>query len=333
MAGTLFGLSLSQRVDVNGLPSIGWLLYLYQGNTSTPVDSFQDTGLSVLNAWPLVADSFGMQRQFWLPDGTYRARATNADGSITYFDMPAILAIGASTVSDGGGGGGTTPPPSVDVTAIFQTGDVMWMDVDAPRTGWVRDNGRTIGSSTSGGTERQNADCQPLFEFLWNTFADSLCPVVSGRGSSAGADWSANKQITLPDKRGRSARGLDDMGNTPAGRYGAVPFTTGDAVTPGSICGNNRTILTVGQLPSHTHTFSGNTGVESVPHTHSQIASTSTGSYSAGGSNGPLGNGSQTGTESVQHTHPISGTSDATGNADLINNVDSGILGTFYRKL
>jgi hypothetical protein len=76
MAGTIFGLPLSQRVDLNGVPSVGWLLYLYQANTSTPVNSYSDTALTLLNPWPIPADAYGMMRQFWLADGNYRARAT-----------------------------------------------------------------------------------------------------------------------------------------------------------------------------------------------------------------------------------------------------------------
>src|SRR6516225_100862 len=110
MAGTLFGLSMSQRVDLNGNPAVGWLLYLYQANTSTPVSSYADQGLTILNPWPLVADSYGMVGQFWVADGSYRARATSSDGSLTYYDQQNILAIGGSTSSGGGGGGGTIDP-------------------------------------------------------------------------------------------------------------------------------------------------------------------------------------------------------------------------------
>src|SRR5215471_3743971 len=193
MAGTLFGLSLSQRVDLNGIPSVGWLLYLYQANTSTPVNSYQDTALTVLNPWPIQADAYGMMRQFWLADGSYRARATSQDGSITYFDQLSILALGASS--------GGTVTGGVDPNTIFQVGDVMWLDRQGVRSGWVRDNGQTIGSATSGASERANADCQPLFQFLWNNFPDTVCPViptVPGRGTSSLADWTTNKQITTP---------------------------------------------------------------------------------------------------------------------------------------
>jgi len=55
------------------------------------------------------------------------------------------------------------------------------------RSGFVRANGRTIGSATSGATERANADAQALFEYLWNT--DANLAVSTGRGASSNADW------------------------------------------------------------------------------------------------------------------------------------------------
>ena len=190
MAGTIFGLGLSQRVDLNAKPSVGWLLYIYAANSSTPSNTFQDTALTVPNPWPIAADAMGTMPQFWMADGSYRARATSADASIVYFDIPSAQSLGPSA--------GSAPSGGVDPTAIFQTGDVIWIDVQGTRTGWVRDNARTIGSATSGATERANADCQALFEFLWNSFSNTLCPVLTGRGVSAAADWSANKQITTP---------------------------------------------------------------------------------------------------------------------------------------
>ena len=121
--------------------------------------------------------------------------------------FPLVLALGASSGSALSGG--------VDPNAILQTGFVMWLDINEPLAGWVRDNGRTIGSATSGATERANADCQPLFLFLWSKFADTICPVLGGRGLTAAADWAANKKITLPDKRGTIPGGLDDMETVP----------------------------------------------------------------------------------------------------------------------
>ncbi|MFC6790563.1 hypothetical protein ACFQE0_13700 [Methylobacterium komagatae] len=97
--------------------------------------------------------------------------------------------------------------------------------------GWVRMNGRTIGAQGSGATEFADASAAALFTFLWTTFAEGIVSVVGGRGTSAAADFSAGKQITIPTMQGLTAAGLDDMGSSPAGRMQTI---TNLALTAGS---------------------------------------------------------------------------------------------------
>jgi hypothetical protein len=196
---------------------------------------FQDFGLSILHPWPLRTDSVGRVPAFWLDDGQYRARFTDAAGAVVYFDIPSIQAVGPSTGDEGGGGG-----DSVDPTAIFQTGDELFIKRSGTRTGWVRQNARTIGSASSGATERANADTQPLYEYLWNTFSDTLCPVTGGRGGTASADFAANKAIATPDMRGYGPLGLDDMGNSAASR-----ITDGTPTAAGSSGGAEKATFSI----------------------------------------------------------------------------------------
>ena len=97
MAGTLFSLALSQRFDREGELLINAPLYIYEANTTTPVDVYQDFGLSVLHQWPMRTDTAGMIPAFWLPDGQYRARLTDEAGAVVYFDMASVQALGPST--------------------------------------------------------------------------------------------------------------------------------------------------------------------------------------------------------------------------------------------
>lgn len=238
MAGTIFSLALSQRFRSDGKPEINAPVYVYAANTFTPADAYQDFGLSLKHTWPMRTDSNGMIPAFWLPDGQYRVRMTNAAASLIYFDMPNVQTVGPSSGTGGGGGG-------VDPNAIFQTGDELWVKRSAVRSGWVRQNGRTIGSLASGATERANADTQPLYEYIWNTFADTLCPVTGGRGASAAADYSANKPIGTPDMRGYGPMGLDDMGNTAAGR-----IVDGTPTVAGSSGGSEKRTISQANLPN-----------------------------------------------------------------------------------
>ena len=77
-------------------------------------------------------------------------------------------------------------------------------------SGWVRANGRTIGSVTSGGTERANADSEALFLYLWA--ADASLSVSGGRGANAADDWGKQEIALLTGGEGN--RRLDGMGNT-----------------------------------------------------------------------------------------------------------------------
>src|SRR5690606_21344421 len=105
-------------------------------------------------------------------------------------------------------GASYTPPDAgeTSVELLFRTGDLKQRYGTGTHSGWVRANGRTIGSASSGATERANADCEALFEHLWG--ADTNLSVSGGRGANAASDWAANKTIALPDFRDRVIVGL-----------------------------------------------------------------------------------------------------------------------------
>lgn len=86
----------------------------------------------------------------------------------------------------------------------FLTGDVKitWRKTADP--GWVLTDDGTIGSASSGATNRANADTQALYTLLWDNYSDALAPVIGGRGASAAADFAANKPIRLLRVAGRA---------------------------------------------------------------------------------------------------------------------------------
>lgn len=291
-------------------------LFFYAANTSTPQNAYKDTALLIPHPRPIVLDANGRCPSFYLADGSVRARLENSSG-VPQFDEANLLVIGPSS---GGGGGGS----SVDATTIFQTGDTLWLDQQGTRSGWVRDNGKTIGSVISGATERASADTQALFLFLWGAYSDTICPVGGGRGATAAADWAANKQIALPDKRGYVPGGLDDMGSTAAARFTGVPVVSGNVTTAGSTLGEARNTLTVAAMPSHTHapTLNG-----SNPYTGLQglILGTTTTSYTSPGGQGGPANSASVPALTLANAN--------TGDGGAHNNTQLTVLGTFYRKL
>ena len=114
--------------------------------------------------------------------------------------------------------------------------------------GWLKCNGSTIGSASSGALYA-NALAQPLFNLLWADFSDTNLPILtsagaaSTRGASAAADWAASKRLTLPDLRGEFVRGLDEGRGVDAGR--ALGSAQGDA---------NKSHSHSVTDPGHTHT-------------------------------------------------------------------------------
>jgi hypothetical protein len=198
--------------EADGDFAAGAKAYFYLARTTTPLTVYTDAPMTTAHTWPVVADAYGLLPPIYIEKGEeYKVRIEDALGSILY------AADGISNPLDVTTEGGGEPGIVVTADEIFQVGDVMWNPASGPRAGWARCNGRTISKAAGAGTESNNDDCHDLFLFLWNNFPDSICPVTpGGRGGSAEADWGVAKAIATLDMRGRSAVGLDDMGNTAA---------------------------------------------------------------------------------------------------------------------
>lgn len=147
-------------------------------------------------------------------------------------------------------GGTVTGPMSVSGGGnVWSTGDTKLTLKTVADTGWVMENDGTIGSAASGATTRANADTAALYTLLWTNFVDADCPVTTGRGANAGADFAANKPIRLPLAMGRALA----IGGAGAGLT---------ARTIGHAIGEENHILTVAEMPAHAH------GVTDPGHSH-----------------------------------------------------------------
>jgi microcystin-dependent protein len=315
MAGTLFGLGLSQQISAGGNPLAGCLLYIYQENSSTPVTTYSDFTLATEQTFPIEADSAGRLPQIWVADGSYRARLTTSAG-VEVFDESSVTAIGASSSSSGSSGSSSS--------SGFETGDPIWVPVSGTRSGWVRANGRTIGSGSSVATERANGDTQALFEYLWNNFSNTLCAVSGGRGANAEADFNANKTIATYDMRGCGAFGLDDMGNTAASVIAA-----GTPTTAGSSGGGETATVLQANLPSYNLSAASLTGSVSTTLTNGSNVTRSLSedkdSYSTSGG------GNQNAVEDVSWNSDT--VSLASGTVTFGGSVPSGGSGTALNKM
>jgi hypothetical protein len=310
----LWSLSQQQIRDNSDHQAPGAKAYFYNATTLTPITVYQDFGLGVPHINPVTADGIGRFPAVYLDDSVnlfFRHRVTTA-GGVVIIDLSTIPIIGPV----GGGGGGGTP---VDPTALLQTGDPIWRLRAGVMTGFVRANAQTIGSGTSGATERAAADAQALFEYLWNNLSNTFCPVSGGRGASSFADWAANKTIGLPDMRGRAPFGLDLMGSPGfAGRITAGSITTGDPNTSGSSGGAETVTIADANLPATTRavtgSVSGTSGIQSADHTHQVDPPNTT-----------------TGTENANHTHNLGISQFANGDPGTLQVMVAG--GTFATNI
>jgi hypothetical protein len=260
--GTRWPLSGQMAFDNNGVRAPAAVAYFYSAGTTTPYVVYQDAGETTPHLDPVVADGNGRWPQVYVPFGSYKEVIKTSGGTTlsTADEIPNPAPVDTSA--------------SVDANAIFQTGDMILLGKNGTRDGFVRCNGRTIGNASSSATERANADTATLFAHLWDNFADGQCAVSGGRGATAVADYAANKRIALPDFRGASPFGFDDMGNTAASLMGSAPVVSGSAILAGSIIGANTHTITTSHMPSHTHAVTGVTVGGAGSHTHTATTTT-----------------------------------------------------------
>lgn len=197
-----------------GAQAGGAKAYFYVGGSSTPLRVYTSDDGAAPHTQPVVADANGVFPPIFIPYGPFGYRVTTAEGTAI---SPNVLTVQNPAPPDSGGGGGIV----VQADQILQPGDTMWRLQGGVRSGWVRMNDKTIGSTGSGATERANADTEALFTYLWNNCSNAIAAVSDGRGANAAADFAANKTISVPTMQGILAAGLDDMGGPAVNRIQA----------------------------------------------------------------------------------------------------------------
>jgi hypothetical protein len=220
-SATLYNPAPHPLYDTTGALARSAKAYFYAAGTGTPLTVYQDAGLTTPWTYPITAGLNGVLPAIYLPYADYRVRITTSSGSVI-FDADNI----ANPAPASAGGGGATP-----ASQLFATGQIISALSSATMDGFVRMNGRTIGSSSSSATERANDDTEDLFLYLCSGLSDSIATMSGGRGASCAADWAANKAIVVPSMQGRVPAGVDDMGGT-AGNV--LQVTTTCSATNGS---------------------------------------------------------------------------------------------------
>lgn len=248
--------------------TVGAKIYVYDAGTSNPREAFKD-GSDTPEAWtqPILSDANGCIPEIWIEGSTaYRIRVTTAAG----VQIRDIDNIPGETATDTGAG-------VADAGYDLTTGDILFRFDAAEKSGFVKLNGKSLGSGTSGADNSSDGN-QALYILLYNN-----CPnltVATGRGASALADFQSGKPLSLPDARGRAPFGLDTMGNSAASVISGVTFNgSGASNILASLMGEAAHALTSAENGPHTHTGSttGANGTADTGTTNSSGAHTHTG--------------------------------------------------------
>ncbi|MEN3931414.1 hypothetical protein WJT86_10135 [Microvirga sp. W0021] len=221
MTSVLCPLSL-QTIFYDGRPVVGAKVYVYEAGTTTPKTVFRDNVMQAAHSRPILTNGHGMVPPIYVGKGDYKLRVVTPGEVI----ISEVDGLSGSFTSDG-----TEPNetyPLQDPNATLRTGDILAAFRTGAKAGFVRCNGNTIGNSQSAASElpfgEPAGDTQPLgtafnlFVHLWELQEVGLyLPVYANgsevtRGSTAISDWNNNRQLGLPDLRGRVPMGLDGMG-------------------------------------------------------------------------------------------------------------------------
>lgn len=118
MAATLLPNGEQQFFDANGTPLAGGFVYFYIPGSTTPKDTWQDTGQTIRNANPVTLDGAG--RAIIYGSGAYRQRVTDASGNLIWDQVTSDTSV--SQNSWAGTSAGTANAITVSAAA-FSFGD------------------------------------------------------------------------------------------------------------------------------------------------------------------------------------------------------------------
>lgn len=225
--------------DFNGILKVvtEWLQWMQAGG-AVPFDS---TFQGLVGGYPL---------------GALVPSASSATTGLYWFST----VDGNTTNPDLGGAGWT--PVQLASGGIATTGSWTWRPTSETLPGWTKANGTTIGNAGSGASQLADASAAALFRWYWTNFSDAECPVSTGRGANAAADFAASKTLTVLDMRANGIIGMDTMGGSTTNRLAGVPISFGSGAQAGSFLGETLHQLVTNELAQHSH------GVTDGGHNH-----------------------------------------------------------------
>jgi microcystin-dependent protein len=328
---TTGGFSVSMKTPSGSavtIPNGGWQTVYCDGANNIVVWPF-NTGQVLMPNGAAGAPCYAFVNEF--SSGWYRAGTQDLRLAVNGADVLQVTGAGAATPSVVN----ILSPEALQIAGVnigaFTTGDVKLTFKTTADPGWVMMNDSTIGDASSNATYA-NANASALFALLYNNIADVNAPILTSGGSATtrGAQGSAatafanHCRLKLPLVLGRALAGAGNgAGLTPRGLADAL--------------GEEAHQLSTGEIPIHTHNYSGTTSTESNFHDHNYLApGSNVGGLGGGGANTAAGPRTTiaTGNNNELHTHAFSGTTDnGTGGGGAHNNMQPSVFLNVMIKL
>ncbi len=248
MAGFRFDLTLWSAIDINGRPLNGAKLYFYVSGTSTLLNTYLDSSLTIPNANPVVADSNGRWSDIFLLPKTYKVVLTSSNdvvidtidpvfginpgvtGAMSAVDVVDSMAeLPRSTLMDGlqiqilgrhniGDGGGGTFYWDATSTATPNGGTIFAIDDQPGR--WIRNYSGQVNVKWFGakgnGTDYDRSAIQSAIAFGQEAGSDILYPsgeyLIDGALSSDDMLNGLVIPFTSPNDYGKRVRLIFERG-------------------------------------------------------------------------------------------------------------------------
>lgn len=235
-------------VDADGNPLSGGLLNVYAATTTTPINTYTTSALSVANANPIEADSAGVFPAAYIDDGTtFKLVLTDSTAATTIFTLDNL-----------------SSPAALSATSIPRT----YVSKAADYTVVAADNGKFIDFDASGADRVATINSSTLGNGFWITIGrrstSGLVTLTPGGGQTidGSSSYVIDTDFESVSLTSMGASGWRSFGRTsvePVGELPALNAQTGTTYT--LVIGDKGQKVTMSNASANTLTVPSNASV------------------------------------------------------------------------